>query len=233
MLAIESRGARDVAKRAHETISQIFRYAIAHGIASRNPAADFKPKDILAEAKEENFSCVDVKELPTPLTKMINHDGDAITRLAMRLMAYAFVRTSELIEAERAELELDNARWDTRCIRREPGRVQVGARIADQSPFLEGFRPRLPIFVRERIGNHDPAKRKFGGSSSRLALGELRKRLPYFNKPISLMAACRLAYGDPCRKGLPQGPPSRFGLRSPMIHGRILERWLDVMRTPR
>jgi len=30
MLAIESRGARDVAKRAHETTSQIFRYAIAH-----------------------------------------------------------------------------------------------------------------------------------------------------------------------------------------------------------
>ena len=67
MLAIEDRGARDVAKRAHETTSQIFRYAIAHGIASRNPAADFKPKDILAEAAEENFSRVDAKELPTLL----------------------------------------------------------------------------------------------------------------------------------------------------------------------
>ena len=70
MLAIEGRGARDVAKRAHETTGQIFRYAIAHGIAGRNPAADFKPKDILAEAKEENFSRVDAKELPTLLAKM-------------------------------------------------------------------------------------------------------------------------------------------------------------------
>ena len=43
MLTIEGRGARDVAKRAHETTGQVFRYAIAHGIASRNPAADFKP----------------------------------------------------------------------------------------------------------------------------------------------------------------------------------------------
>jgi hypothetical protein len=51
MLIIEGRNARDVAKRSHETIGQIFRYAIARGIASRNPAADFKPSDILAEYK--------------------------------------------------------------------------------------------------------------------------------------------------------------------------------------
>jgi integrase len=112
MLAIEGRGARDVAKRAHETTGQIFRYAIAHGIASRNPAADFKPKDILAEAMEENFSRVDAKELPTLLAKMVNYDGDAITRLAMRLMAFTFVRTSELIESEWPEFDLEKARWD-------------------------------------------------------------------------------------------------------------------------
>lgn len=34
--------ARDVAKRPHETIGQIFRYAIANGPATRDPAADFK-----------------------------------------------------------------------------------------------------------------------------------------------------------------------------------------------
>jgi integrase len=112
MLVIEGRGARDVAKRAHETTGQIFRYGIAHGIASRNPAADFKPKDILAEAREENFSRVDAKELPALLAKLVSYDGDAITRLAMRLMAYTFVRTSELIESEWPEFDLDKARWD-------------------------------------------------------------------------------------------------------------------------
>jgi integrase len=112
MLAIGGRGARDVAKRAHETIGQIFRYAIARGIAMRNPAADFKPRDILAEASSENFARVDAKELPTLLLKMESYDGDALTRFAMRLMAYTFVRTSELIESEWPEFDLDNARWD-------------------------------------------------------------------------------------------------------------------------
>ena len=112
MLAIESRGARDVAKRSHETTGQIFRYAIARGIATRNPAADFKPRDILAEASSENFARVDAKDLPTLLVKMESYDGDALTRLAMRLMAYTFVRTSELIESQWPEFDLDNARWD-------------------------------------------------------------------------------------------------------------------------
>jgi integrase len=112
MLAIEGRGARDVAKRAHETTGQIFRYAIAHGIATRNPAADFKPSDILAEASSENFARVDAKHLPDLLVKMDKYKGDALTRFALRLIAYTFVRTSELIESEWPEFDLDNARWD-------------------------------------------------------------------------------------------------------------------------
>ncbi len=112
MIAIESRGARDVAKRAHETTGQIFRYAIAHGFASRNPATDFKPSDILAEGSSENFARVDAKDLPLLLNRMEGYEGDALTRLAMRLLAYTFVRTSELIEAEWPEFDLDNSRWD-------------------------------------------------------------------------------------------------------------------------
>lgn len=111
MLAIERRDARDVAKRAHETTSQIFRYAIARDVASRNPAADFKPRDILAEARTENRARVDARELPELLAKMDDYNGDAITRFAMKLMSYTFVRTSEEIEAPWSEFDLDDARW--------------------------------------------------------------------------------------------------------------------------
>jgi len=105
MLAIERRDARDVAKRSHETTSQVFRFAIARDIASRNPAADFKPRDILAEARTENRARVSARELPELLAKMDDYNGDAITRFAMKLMAYTFVRTSEEIEAPWTELE--------------------------------------------------------------------------------------------------------------------------------
>ena len=49
--AIESRGAVDMAKRAFQTSGQILRYAVAHGLAERNPAADVKPADALAPTR--------------------------------------------------------------------------------------------------------------------------------------------------------------------------------------
>jgi len=111
MLAIEARGARDVAKRAHETTGQIFRYGVANGLAKRNPATDFKPSDILRAVKEENHARVDAKELPRLLATMDDYKGDATTRFALKLIAYTFVRTSELIEAPWTEFDLEEARW--------------------------------------------------------------------------------------------------------------------------
>ena len=112
MLTIVKRGAKDVARRSHETTSQVFRYGIAHGLAKRNPAADFKPSDIVIRQETQNFARVDAKDLPTLLAAMDTYNGTGITKLAMRLLAFTFVRTSELIEAEWAEFNLDAARWD-------------------------------------------------------------------------------------------------------------------------
>jgi hypothetical protein len=51
---IESRGARDIAKRALETTGQVFRYSIAHGYAKRNPATEIRPRDILKSAQKRS-----------------------------------------------------------------------------------------------------------------------------------------------------------------------------------
>jgi integrase len=109
---IEARGARDIAKRALETTGQIFRYAIAHGYAKRNPAAEIKPRDVLKPTQRVNFARVDGKELGDLLRAIEVYRGAPITRLAMKLLALTFVRTSELIEAKWSEFDLDAARWD-------------------------------------------------------------------------------------------------------------------------
>lgn len=112
MKAIEARGALDIAKRALQTSSQVFRYAIAHGLAARNPAVDIRPGDVLASRKKENYARVDAKELPELLRKIEAYRGSSITRLAMKLMAMTFVRTGELIAGRWDEFDLDGARWD-------------------------------------------------------------------------------------------------------------------------
>ena len=88
-----------MAKRAHQTIGQIFRFGISRELATHNPAADFKPRDILAATQSENFARAEERDLPELVVKMDNYNGDALTRLGLKLMAYCFPRTSELIEA--------------------------------------------------------------------------------------------------------------------------------------
>jgi integrase len=110
--SIEARGARDVAKRALETTGQIFRYAIAHGYAQRNPATEIRPRDILKASQKVNFARIDAKELPDLLRRIEVYQGTHVTRLALKLMALTFVRTSELIGARWSEFDLKAARWD-------------------------------------------------------------------------------------------------------------------------
>jgi integrase len=110
--AIQDRGARDIAKRALETTGQVFRYAIAHGYARRNPASDIRPGDILKSIRKVNYARVDAKELPELLRAIEVYQGTHVTRLAMKAMALTFVRTSELIGARWAEFDLEAARWD-------------------------------------------------------------------------------------------------------------------------
>ncbi len=109
---IEERGARDIAKRALETTGQIFRYGIAHGYAMRNPASEIRPSDVLKTTRKVNYARVDAKELPNMLRQIEVYPGTHVTRLAIKLMALTFVRTSELIHAKWAEFDLKARRWD-------------------------------------------------------------------------------------------------------------------------
>lgn len=111
---IAERGALDIAKRCHQTIGQIFRYAIAHGNESRvtrNPAADIKPGDIIQSRPQKNYARVDINELPNLLRAIESSPSKPITRLAVKLLALTFVRTNELIGARWSEFDLEAAIW--------------------------------------------------------------------------------------------------------------------------
>ena len=110
--AIEKRGALDIAKRALETIGQVFRYAIQTERVDINPAVNLSGV-IKAHAKT-NYARLTEKELPELIGKIASYsrDGGAlVTRIALQLMALTFVRTSELIAARWEEFDLERAQW--------------------------------------------------------------------------------------------------------------------------
>ena len=198
MLAIyNGRGARDIAKRNHETTGQVFRYAVANGIASRNPAADFKPDDILPTVKAENFARIDAKELPTLLAKMDAYVGTAVTKLAMWLLAYTWVRTSELIESEWTEFDLDNARWDI-----------PAKRMKMDTPHIVPLSRQAVEIVK--------ALKLITGSGKLVFPGDLDKKKPMSNNTI-LKALERMGY-----KGVMTGHGFR-GLASTVLHEQGFE----------
>ena len=137
---IEKRGAGELAKRSLQMCSMVFRYAIANGKVRRNPAIDIRPSDVLKARKVENYARVGAGELPTLLRKIESYRGRPATRLAMKLMALTFVRTSELIEAKWSEFKLDAARWDIPAERmkmRTPHIVPLSPQAVDVLRTLE------------------------------------------------------------------------------------------------
>lgn len=114
ILNIEKRGAREISKRAHAVVRQIYGFGIPHQYARRNPASDFKFSDLqLPQVEMRHRARIDEKELPALLKAMDSYDvGGRQTHLALQLMCLTFVRTSELLGALWTEFDLDNARWD-------------------------------------------------------------------------------------------------------------------------
>lgn len=190
--AIEERGARDIAKRALETTGQIFRYAIAHGFARRNPAAEIRPSDILKATRKVNYARIEPKELPNLLRAIEVYRGKHITRFALKLMALTFVRTTELIEAKWTEFDFENFRWNIPA---------------------ERMKMRTPHFVplaRQAIETLEML-RHLTGEGELLFPGERSEKRPMSNNTI-LKALERMGY-----KGEMTGHGFR-GLASTLLH---------------
>ncbi|MGE0806355.1 MAG: tyrosine-type recombinase/integrase [Burkholderiaceae bacterium] len=102
---IQEREAMELARRSLQYCGQVFRYAVARDIVSRNPVADVKPRDVLKPRERSNYARVGMKEIPELLRKIESYSGSPLTRLAMKLMALTFPRTGELIGARWDEFE--------------------------------------------------------------------------------------------------------------------------------
>lgn len=123
--AIEARGAAEVARRNLGVCGQILRYAVAHDYIERNVTADIRPSDILKPPKKRNYPRVTPAELPQLLRDIDGYVGDERTKLGLQLLALTFVRTSELIAAPWAELDLDAARWEIPAARMKMARPHI------------------------------------------------------------------------------------------------------------
>lgn len=109
---IEARGAYDIAKRMYQAAGRIFRFAVGHGLCSRDPSRDIEIKDVLQPVQTRHHaSIVTPKEVGALLRAIDGFVGAFVTRCALQLAPLVFVRPGELRHAEWAELDLDKGEW--------------------------------------------------------------------------------------------------------------------------
>jgi integrase len=109
---IEQRGSVDIARRVHNYIGRVFRYAVGRGLTDRDPSRDIELKDILPPADVRHHASVtDPKEVGGLLRAIEGFTGAFTTRCALRLGALVFVRPGELRHAEWTEFDFEKAEW--------------------------------------------------------------------------------------------------------------------------
>jgi integrase len=109
---IEQRGAVDIARRVHNIMGRIFRYAVGRSLATRDPSRDIELKDILPAPDVQHHASVnDPKEVGGLLRAIDGFTGAFTTRCALRLAPLVFVRPGELRHAEWTEFDFDKAEW--------------------------------------------------------------------------------------------------------------------------
>jgi integrase len=107
---IESRGVIETAHRALENCGQIFRFAIATGRATSDPARDLK--DALRKPLAQHFPAItDPVRLGELLRACDGYKGTHVVRAALRLTPMLLLRPGELRHAQWSEFDLDGAVW--------------------------------------------------------------------------------------------------------------------------
>ncbi|MBP5996963.1 MAG: integrase arm-type DNA-binding domain-containing protein [Azonexus sp.] len=107
---IESRGVLETAHRALQNCSQVFRYAVAHGLCDRDPSGDLR--GALPPVKGRHFAAIiDPPGVAKLLRAFDNFKGSYIVLGALRLSPLFFVRPGELRKAEWGQIDLDAGEW--------------------------------------------------------------------------------------------------------------------------
>jgi integrase len=107
---IEARGAIESAHKIKQLCGQVFRFAVAAGLAERDVTADLR--DALSAVPQAHYAAVTEPDQVARLLRSIyTYEGYLAATTALRLSPMVFQRPGELRSMEWAEVDLDAAEW--------------------------------------------------------------------------------------------------------------------------
>jgi integrase len=116
---VEARGQLETATRLRSVLSEVFRYAIAHGKASSDPTQSLKGA-IAAPVTKSRPAIVEPLPFGKLLRDIVAYEGSPEVVIALQLMALTFPRPGELRNAMWSEFDLEAGVWII-----PPGRMKM------------------------------------------------------------------------------------------------------------
>lgn len=130
---VEAKGHYETAKRLRAKISAVFRFAVASGTATTDPT--YALKDALIRPQPKSRAAItDPAKLGELMRAIDGFHGQAVTRIALQLLALLTPRPGELRNARWNEFDFDACIWSIppeRMKMRRPHRVPLSARALD------------------------------------------------------------------------------------------------------
>lgn len=121
---VEARGTLNAAGKIRQWLNQIFRFGLAKGAATANPATDL---DVVAAhaPRAKHHPHVPLAELPALLDLLSSASCDPATKIAIRLLVLTGVRPGELRQAPWSEFDLEAATWTIPAARMKARRPHI------------------------------------------------------------------------------------------------------------
>ena len=137
---IEDRGAGEIATRVLQRVRAVFSRAVALGYREVNPAGELH--NHLKLRKKGQQTAVAAEELPTFMHALETYQGNAATRLGLRLLILTLARTSEVREAKWAEFDCEEGVWTV------PGAYDRGDRFEERTRMMQWWADYLDSVVK-------------------------------------------------------------------------------------
>jgi len=155
---IEERGALDTAHRTLQNCGQIFRFAVAAGLVSRDVTYDLR--GALSPVKSKHHaSIIEPNKVGSLLRAIDAYEGNEIVRAALKLSPLLFVRPGELRNAMWDELDLEIGEWR---IPAEKMKMRVPHIVPLSRQAIEIFAQLHPVTSRRPSGLVFPSARGQG-----------------------------------------------------------------------
>lgn len=127
---VEARGTHETARRLRSTIGTVFRFAVASGVATTDPTHALRDALVRPTAKPR-AAIIETAELGKLMRAIAGYNGQAVTKIALELLALLVPRPGELRQARWSEVDMAAAIWSIPAERmkmRRPHRVPLPER---------------------------------------------------------------------------------------------------------